>query len=258
MDKPVPTTTRQLGAERVVEMLTWIDRFGVLDTKQIARLVYPHANQADRLARRTLRRLVEARLVIRRAGDFAVPDRYALSAGGARHLSAHTGRYIRSGKDLIANVSAHRMAANDFAVRLVGYGYDAVWTEREVQTNRAPVRMLGGKVADMLTAIEADSGYLYWVEVENSARGGRDLKALARWLIRVFKSTTGHKPEIVRDQWYLDRVAFYLATPETRTLPQRLDRMLGLEVGKDRYSPHDWNNELVFFFAWTDEIQWGF
>ena len=135
-----------------LNILTCLHRFGWLKTRQIASFVWPASADGGgySMAQRTLRRLKKARRVVAKiAPDGATV--YALGRGGARYLNEFEGldaKTTTDGMRTLANY-IHRTRANDIAIQAILSGRTA-WTEFEVQTGKAPVRVLRGKVPDLL------------------------------------------------------------------------------------------------------------
>jgi hypothetical protein len=134
------------------------------------------------MAQRTLRRLVDARQVLRGQG----PDGsviYALSEAGARRLQ-HAGIAATTGKDLVRAFSSahfrHRTIANMVAIRALLTGYK-VTTERELSQGKSPVgEGIAGKKPDVL--LRGADGRAWWCEVERSRKKAADYAKLLKWL----------------------------------------------------------------------------
>lgn len=154
---------RLIGEQNTLAILTNLHRFGWLTSRMLSALVWPTASQAPAMARRAVRSLVDDRLILRRPLPSG-GDCYTLSASGARHLTEQTGIAANSGASLALGNPVHRACANWFVIHQMQQGMK-VWTEHEIQTDRAPVVNVNGKVPDAL--LEADDG-IVWVEVENA------------------------------------------------------------------------------------------
>ena len=252
-------TTRAQAREHEALMLYWLHRFGYLTAPQVAALVYPRYRQAEHLARRVLLRLERRGVVLRRPGAPGERGYYALSQEGARVVVDVYELQAISGKDVLRQISPHRCYANDAVIRMLGAGTKRVWTEREIQRGAAPFRSLGPKVPDAL-AVDAEGG-VTWVEVEASRRGGRDLKALAEWLVH-----TAFPPGLnflvpldsPQDTLLLERVRFVLVVQQAHSLPERLFRALdGLLVRLD-YDVHDYAATTLEFEIPGRPLQVGF
>jgi len=157
------TDNRIIGERNTLAVLSHLDRFGWLTSRMIAALVWPNAKQGPAMARRAVRALTDDKLILRRP----LPgggDCYTLSATGARLLNEATGLRARSGASLPLGNTVHRACANWYAIHCINGGH-AVWSEHEIQSGRAPVVSVSGKVADGL--LDTQDG-LVWVEVENA------------------------------------------------------------------------------------------
>lgn len=198
---------RIIAAENEVRVLRALYRFGWLRTRDLAALVWqrwqsrpvgePHLRppvataSGLRMAQRTLRRLADARQVLRgQAPDGSLI--YALSEAGARRLQQY-GVPAASGKDLIRSFSTaqfrHRSIANEIAISGILAGY-RVSTEREIAQDRWPgaAEGIAGKKPDVL--LRADKR-VYWVEVERSRKNAKDYAKLLKWLKLVAVDAAG-------------------------------------------------------------------
>jgi len=149
------------------QILTWLWRFGWLTSRMIASLVWPDSDYSAVMTRRTLRQLVDEKLVISRAmtrGGTA----YLLASKGARLLSEQEGVDAKSGNTLSIGNLVHRACSNWYLIRAVQRGFEIV-TEHEIASERGPCRVLHGKTADGI--VIADDGACVWVECENSKKG---------------------------------------------------------------------------------------
>ncbi|MBF3618245.1 hypothetical protein ISF94_01800 [Burkholderia pseudomallei] len=189
---------RIIAAEAEGRLLRSLARFGFLRTRDCAalRAVWssgatgeptleaPVATASDvRMAQRTLRRLADARQVLRgQAPDGSVI--YALSEAGARRLQ-HLGIAATTGKDLVRAFSSahfrHRTIANEIAIRGILDGY-RVSTEREIAQDKwlGGVDGIAGKKPDVL--LRGDDGRVWLVEVERSRKNAKEYARLLKWL----------------------------------------------------------------------------
>ena len=101
-------------------------------------------------------------------------------------------RRLPAAKDALRTIGEHRILANSIAIDAANQDHNpTVWSEREIQTGRAPVRTWRGKIPDIL--IEHLPTQITWVEVENSKRSDHDLFAALFWLTKIFTITDdGH------------------------------------------------------------------
>lgn len=220
---------RIIAAENEARLLRSLRRFGWLRTRDSAALraawsrrasgeptlKAPVATASDvRMAQRTLRRLVDARQVLRgQAPDGSVI--YALSEAGARRLQK-SGVPAASGKDLIRSFSTaqfrHRSIANEIAIGGILAGY-RVSTEREIAQDRwfGGADGIAGKKPDVL--LRADK-QVFWVEVERSRRNARDYAKLLAWLKLVADDAAGES-KLLGDGLTWGKVIF-VCTPAFR------------------------------------------
>lgn len=193
------SNSHQTAQRNEIHILICLNRFGWLKTRQIASLVWPASADGGgySMAQRTLRRLKKARRVVAKvAPDGATV--YAMGRGGARYLYTMEGLETRTTTDgmrTLANYK-HRTRANDLAIQAITIGR-AAWTEYEIQTGKAPVRVLRGKVPDLLLdwshrcATGEDEVVLAWVEVENSYKANRELDKLLSFFCEVLGAVDG-------------------------------------------------------------------
>lgn len=167
---------RITGEQNANAILSFLNRFGWLTTRMTAELVWPDKSQSLAMAKRTLKRLREKKLVLLRE----TPDGsecYTLSAQGARQLETELGVAAESGQTLSLGNALHRSAANWYLIKKIQQGFQ-VWTEYEIQTGRAAVCGYHGKVPDGL--VVTDFG-LVWVEVENSWKNREERQRIVRF-----------------------------------------------------------------------------
>ena len=160
---------RIIGERNTVAILTFLYRFGWLTSRMLSALVWPTARQAPAMARRAVRSLVDDKLILRRS----LPEGgecYVLSASGARFLNDATGISATGGASLPLGNPTHRACANWHLIGHINEG-SKVWTEHEIQTGRAPVVSVDGKIPDGL--VELPEGML-WVEVENAWKNRKE------------------------------------------------------------------------------------
>lgn len=161
-----PLDKRLLQDKNRTAVLTWLARFGWLTSRMLAALVWPDAAQSQPMARRTLKSLIDEKLVISRSmskGGAA----YLLAAKGARLLQEQTGIATQSGNTLTIGNPVHRACSNWYLIHALQRGMSIV-TEHEIATERGPCRVLNSKQADGL--VIAGDGACIWVECENSQK----------------------------------------------------------------------------------------
>ena len=188
---------RIIARQREQNLLVSLGRFGFLRTRDCAalrpvwergatgepNLEAPVATASDiRMAQRTLRRLANARQVLRGQG----PDGsviYSLSEAGARRLQ-NAGISATTGKDLVRAFSSahfrHRTIANTVAIRGLLDGYK-IASERELSQGKSLVgEGIAGKKPDVL--LRGADGKVWFVEVERSRKNAKDYAKLLKWL----------------------------------------------------------------------------
>ena len=214
---------RIIATENEIRVLRGLHRFGWLRTRDIATLVWqrwqsqpfgepdlrpPVATTSGiRMAQRTLRRLVDARQLLR--GQAPDGSRiYALSQAGARRLQ-HSGIAASSGKDLIRTFSTgqfrHRSIANEIAISGILAGC-RVSTEREIAQDKwlGAAEGIAGKKPDVL--LRADNR-IFWCEVERSRKNAKDYAKLLKWL-KLVASDAGGESRMLGDGQLWAKVVF--------------------------------------------------
>lgn len=155
---------RLTGERNVLDVLTWIHRFGWLTSRMLAALVWPTASQSWPMARRTLKKMLSDKLVLVRA----LPqggDVYLLSVKGARLLQDAKGLKAKGGQGLATGNVIHRACGNWYLIGQVQAG-QGIWTEHEIASGLAPVHTVNGKVFDGL--VVHDGGLITACEIENA------------------------------------------------------------------------------------------
>lgn len=219
-------STQEIAHKNENEILYWLNRFGYMTAPQVAAIIYHHRTQSERLARRSLARLVTHGFVLCNKGCLGAFNHFSISSKGAKRLWDIYGIRAVSGKNIIRLPSAHRDAANWTAIKLMYQGWK-VYTEREIQTGVAPFKKMSEKVPDLLGYNE--DGMTMWGEVEASPRGGRDMEKLVNWLVNnAFPINANYIVSLdpPQETLYLERVRFILASPLVKTFPERLRRAL--------------------------------
>jgi hypothetical protein len=188
---------RIIAWQREQNLLVSLNRFGFLRTKDCGalrpvwgrgatgepNLEAPVATASNiRMAQRTLRRLFDARQVLRGKG----PDGsviYSLSEAGARRLQ-QAGIAATTGKDLVRAFSSahfrHRTIANMVAIRGLLDGYK-IASERELSQGKSLIgEGIAAKKPDVL--LRGADKQIFWIEVERSRKNARDYAKLLKWL----------------------------------------------------------------------------
>jgi hypothetical protein len=229
-------STQEIAHVNENNILYWLNRFGYMTAPQVAAVIYRHRTQSERLARRSLARLVEHGYVICNKGYVGAFNHFAISRKGAKRLWDIYDIQAVSGKNLIRIPSAHRDAANWAAIRLMYEGWK-VYTDREIQTGKAPFKKMSEKIPDVIGYDE--DGMTLWGEVEASPKGGRDVTKLADWLITHAFMPSGEFYVALnppQETLFLHRVRFILVSPLIRTFPKKLRTALDkrlLSLGMD-------------------------
>jgi len=174
----------------------------------LAALIWPVASQSVAMARRTVKNLVDEKLILRRPLP-AGGDCLVLSAAGARFLSDELGIAAHSGNSLSLGNPMHRACANWHAISCINSGHQ-VWTEHQIQTATAPLVAYDGKIPDLL--IETEHGII-WVEVENAWKNRHERNKIFEFATRHL-TTNGELKELLPGS-YLFRVAIVGTNPDS-------------------------------------------
>ena len=173
-------------------LLSAMHQFGFINSVQAACILADRARHHSyaatlRLAQKRLQTLENSGLVRSKKRRFEAAV-FGLSAAGCRHL----GIPGSSAKDTLRTIGEHRILANSIAIAIANQQHQpTVWSEREIQTNRAPIKAWRGKIPDIL--IEHPCAQITWIEVENSKRSDHDLYVAWFWLTKIFTVTAnGH------------------------------------------------------------------
>lgn len=174
------TDKRITGERNALAILHFLHRFGWLTSRMVSSLCWPNASQADSMARRALKRLLDDQFLLRRRVPDGAAEVYTLAAAGAKRLRDVLGIEAQSGKTLKLANAIHRACSNWYLIHKLAEGFE-VWTEHEIQTGRAPWGIVDGKAADGI--VETDCG-LVWVEVENAWKNRARREAIVQHVER--------------------------------------------------------------------------
>lgn len=184
---------RIIGEMNRLKICRFIFRFGWLTSRMVAALAFEHASQAWPMARRTLKSMLDDGTLIKRPIPQSGVDAYLLSARGARFLSAHDGVDASSGQSLALGNPVHRACSNWYLINAIHQKF-GVFTEHEIATDRAPVKILDGKQAD---GILLGQGEAVWLECENA-----------------FKNVPSRQSIVSHCEKYLDQETMTMIAPD--------------------------------------------
>lgn len=191
-----PLDGRITATQNELDTLAYLDRFGWLRSRDLAALIWGDSKSTESamsMAQRTLKRLKDTGQILHRtAPDGATV--YALAIPGVKRLGEERGIDARSGKDLVRELGnyEHRCLANIFSIHQLKAG-NRVWTEREIQTNQAPIRAIKNKIPDGLvdisSPIDADGTLvLAWGEIERGYKKKSDFNKMMRFAFEILGS----------------------------------------------------------------------
>lgn len=200
-------------------IINWLARFGWLTSRQLARLVWPDASQAHRMAQRTLARLIARGDVLRRELPNGYGIAYVIGERGVRRLDGTDAENtsFRGGRDLKFHAPLHRAICNDYAIDFLTYARTrnsalehAVYTEMEIQRSLAPAPELLHEGRLHVPDLLLQEGNLYtWVETEHTPKKKRrldNLVAFADHMLGSGSSTNNRGDLLVKDREIVGRV----------------------------------------------------
>lgn len=180
-----------VGMENRLAVLEWLNTYGSLTTRQLARLVWPHTATGLRMAQRTVHDLLKRKLILRRG----LPNGgcvYVLGESGARlrRENGYDDASSRGHRDLTFKKPLHRLIANEFAIDQHRRGL-RVWPEFQIQRRRAPVPEIIVKKHPKIPDVVTDAnGNFCWIEVENAFKSQKRLTEMVAVANRLFGSET--------------------------------------------------------------------
>jgi len=175
-----------IGEQNRLEILQWLHRFGWLTTRQIAKLVWKEKTSSLVMAQRTITSILAKQLIIKRrikTGSEVI----LLGSKGARLLKTELNISAKSGAKLLLGNPIHRSACNWYLIHELAKG-NAVYTEHEIQSCRAPMFSCYGKVPDGLVIIEGQG--VIWLEVENSWKSIKEREKLIKFCADTLSNST--------------------------------------------------------------------
>lgn len=227
--KPDGTEAAERNEQAV---LHWLARFGWLTSRQVARLVWPYASQAHRMAQRTLARLIERGDVLRRELPNGHGVAYVLGERGVHRLTGTDAENtsVRGGRDLKFHAPLHRAICNHYAIDFLAYArttnpelQHAVYTELEIQRRVAPAPELLHEGRLHVPDLLLQEGNLYtWVETEHTPKKKRrldNLVAFADHILGSGSSINNRGDLLVKDREIVGRVqSFIFLCPNNPTV----------------------------------------
>jgi len=217
---------RVLAQENEHAVLAGLAHYGFLSAAQLQALVWPDSKQS-RVAQRTLKRLVERKLV-QRQFNLQARQVYALTAAGACFTRAALG--IEAASTLQALPAAqrsfdHRMLANDMCIRwqvLMGGSATSVFTEYSIQQGTAPIvkkeahfGKTKGKIPDGLLLLpefeHPTKGRvvpLAWGEVEMADKWGEDYAHLISEICHVLGGYGKERFELPNPHYARNKITY--------------------------------------------------
>ena len=173
--------------EHAARALSLIAEWTWLRPTELGRLMFGEDPHSRKYAEAAVRKLMALRLLIARPlPGSRSGTAYVLSAKGAKQLNDWTGLGYQSGKDWGSTSGdswtppvswEHDLMAKSLLTLLDASGYE-VMPESRIRSLYPDAK----KHPDGLV-VERDAGVGYWLEVENAAKRGKDMKALARALV---------------------------------------------------------------------------
>ena len=142
----------------------------------------------------------------------------------------------------------HRALANDIAIDWIAKGKNA-WTEHEIQAGRAPVKVLRGKIPDVLLdwsekTIAADGEVvLAWGDIENTWKSNKEMDRMLEFFCATLGAVDGQGlPRQFREP--IDAttsLGYGLIVIHTQTELERIIRKLTAKKAAEPYA-YDWGS----------------
>lgn len=224
------------GAAYRVNTLNALAVLGYASARQIAGCVWGRCDEsARRMASRTLRKLLDRRLVVsKRDGEGINRANYellfALTLAGANEVRNYGSELIADkvhARDYLRHAHEHRTVCNSVYAALHGQR----WSELQIRSGECPLsefhyRVDGEKFSKIPDVVVAHGKDLEWIEVENSWRSDKDLVKIINCMRAMF----------LREQGRITCMHFIVAVPGARTIGRRLKSRLthGLDSGWPR------------------------
>ncbi|WP_313237567.1 hypothetical protein [Delftia acidovorans] len=229
---------RQMGAAYRANTLLLLAATGYASTRHVARFVWGRCDESSRrMASRTLRWLLERRLIVsRREGDgIAMANQellFALTQAGADEVrkigSSLVAKKVHA-RDYLRHAHAHRTACNGV---YVAWPTPSVWSELEVRAGESPLSKFSyvldgnefGKIPDLVAS--GGDGF-EWIEVENTWRSEKDLSKVVACMRQMFSRSSDLR---------ITRMHFIVTGSSAKTIGDRLKKRLthGPESGWPR------------------------
>lgn len=209
--------------------LLWINRFGGLTTRQLARLAWTGQTCGMRSAQRTIASLLTDKYIIKRSLDNGGAI-YVLSVAGARVLQSEGVQNVsaRGHRDLTFDKPLHRLIANEFVIERHLDGWQ-IWTEFEVQRRLAPVPIIRVKTPETSATgkikkpnnhlpkipdgVVGYDGDLVWIEVENAFKSQARISELVHVANRLLREQSGYFVKSPHGQGHYRKMYFVSADP---------------------------------------------
>ena len=246
---------RKIGSDRLNLTLHYVQRFGNLNAKQLALLICP--NMPENNGRFTVSRMCEKAVkkgfLIERFADGTNVRHWFIGLKGVRYLRDELGYHhlpLKSGKE--GAITIHRTACNDALISLAtSFPKGQFWTDAEFYANPhnswiVPVQAKGigghGKQPDGLFVIDDKA---YWLEVENSRRGGKGMTALCQWLLNALGNTNAITLNNQSD-WQLDYVLIVSINKATASIGNRIEKWFEANHSLTDFELNNINSRLKF------------
>ncbi|RQW19575.1 hypothetical protein EHS17_15295 [Rhodobacteraceae bacterium CH30] len=221
-------STKEQGQENRESALRSCARLGYMTIRQFAMIQWRRCDKsAMRMAARTLQRLADDKLIVRRRdGDSITSEQLcALSAAGAGWVRENIEALPcdkKHGRDWIRHAHPHRTACNDAYAALrkrLAPGSGLV-TELEVRSGELETPIISftedhktvTKIPDLLLTTREG---VVWIEVEHSRRNDKDLERIIFAMRKMFSTESG-----------VITVVFIVTRPVARKIGERLRKKL--------------------------------
>jgi hypothetical protein len=167
---------RITGEQNKIAILKWLHKFGWLNSKQLAELIWKNKSTGLAMAQRTVASMVESKLILKRKLSTGA-EAILLASKGAAMLNAEFNIKAVSGAKLQLGNPEHRCASNWHLIQELE-NCNAIITEYEIQTGKVPMAHCHNKMPDGL--VLTDYGVV-WLEVENAWKNLKEREKIVQF-----------------------------------------------------------------------------
>jgi hypothetical protein len=183
MTKTKQKDGRRIAEENEYQVLYWINRFGGLTNRQLARVVWhspvDNIESGKRSAELTTKRLCDKRMLLKRP-IITGGNVHVISQKGAKFLKEQGIENVssRGQRDLKFENIYHRSLSNEYLIDHHLRGHE-IWTEHEIQRGYSPLPVVKvGKERKIPDGLVDDGHFYHWLEVEHTPKSKKKINQL--------------------------------------------------------------------------------